>query len=105
MGNFKPYINKEGNQVGFGFSISKQPQSGDKSSFLVGFNFGESVKIESYFTYCLSKVFQILEKEQDAWKNKGDNTPKAKPSQPKVPDPKPDLETPDDDSGFDESDW
>lgn len=108
MGSFKPYVRGE-DQLGFGFSINKQPKDGEKSSFFIGFNFGEAVKLEHYFSYCLAKIFQVLEKEQDAWKNKNGDQPKSKPkaAPAKAPDPAPTQEEPDFNSQADSEveDW
>lgn len=95
IGSFKPYVKGE-DQLGYGLSINKQPQNGEKSSFLVGFNFAEGVKLHAYFTYCLTRVFQTLEKEQEAWRNKDSSQPKSapKPAPAKKPDPEPVEEEP-----------
>ena len=54
-------------QVGYSFSISKESKENaqDKNSFLMGFTFGEGVKIESYFSYSLAKSFEKAMLEQD----------------------------------------
>ncbi|MDB4664879.1 hypothetical protein OAE97_00865 [Verrucomicrobia bacterium] len=89
MGSFSPYMRQE-TQMGFGLSINKQPTNGEKSSFLVGFNFGEAIKLEAFFTFCLTKIFQALDKEQEAWRSKGSSNqpaPKANSAPPKPPTP------------------
>lgn len=63
---FSPYMRaskdnpSEMNQVGFSMSVSKESKENaqDKTSFLMGFTFGEAVKLESYFCLSLAKIFE-----------------------------------------------
>jgi len=54
-------------QVGYSFSVSKESKENaqDKTQFLIGFTFGEAVKLESFFCFALAKIFEISAQEQD----------------------------------------
>lgn len=54
-------------QVGYSLSISKESKENaqDKTSFLMGFTFGEAIKLESYFALCLAKIFDNAIQVQD----------------------------------------
>jgi hypothetical protein len=54
-------------QVGYSLSVSKESRENaqDKTSFLIGFTFGEAIKLESYFMLSLAKIFEKAMKEQD----------------------------------------
>jgi hypothetical protein len=54
-------------QVGFSFSVSKESKenANDKTSFLMGFTFGESVKLEAFLSLALVKFFEKAVQEQD----------------------------------------
>lgn len=62
---FEPYMRgtkenpTEKVQVGYSLSVHKtaKENSQDKSSFVIGFSFGETVVLESYFLFCLSRIF------------------------------------------------
>ena len=70
---FSPYMRgtkdnpSEIAQVGYSFSVSKESKENaqDKTSFLMGFTFGEAVKLECYFTLSLAKIFEKAIQEQD----------------------------------------
>lgn len=54
-------------QVGYSLSISKESKENaqDKTSFLMGFTFGEAIKLECYFTLSLAKIFENAIQVQD----------------------------------------
>jgi hypothetical protein len=58
---------EEVTQVGFSLSISKESKENaqEKTQFLIGFTFGESVKLESYFCFALAKIFEMSALEQN----------------------------------------
>jgi len=70
---FSPYMRatkdnpSETAQVGYSFSVSKESKENaqDKTSFLMGFTFGEAVKLECYFTLSLAKIFEKAIQDQD----------------------------------------
>ena len=47
-------------QVGYSFSVSKESKENaqDKTSFLIGFTFGEGVRLESFLCFALAKSFE-----------------------------------------------
>lgn len=71
---FSPYNrpNKENPQqtvqVGFSLSVSKESKENaqDKTSFLMGFTFGEAVKLEAYLSMALVKTFENAIKTQES---------------------------------------
>lgn len=83
---FSPYnrINKDNPQqsvqVGYSLSISKENKenSQDKTSFLMGFTFGESIKLECYLTLALAKSFENAIKNQDNRSNNASSPPPKK---------------------------
>lgn len=70
---FSPYSrpNKDNpqqlSQVGFSFSVGKESKenANDKTSFLIGFTFGEAVKLEAFLSLALIKLFEKAIQEQD----------------------------------------
>lgn len=54
-------------QVGFSFSVGKESKenANDKTSFLIGFTFGEAVKLEAFLSLALVKLFEKAIQEQD----------------------------------------
>lgn len=54
-------------QVGYSFSVSKESKENaqDKTSFLIGFTFGEGVRLESFFCFAIAKSFEKASVEQD----------------------------------------
>lgn len=84
----------ETTQVGFSLSVSKENKenSQDKSSFIIGFTFGESVKVESFFLLSLAKIFEKSIIEQD---NKSTNAAQS-PSPRKQEAPKEEAAADDD---------
>ena len=85
---FSPYMRgtkdnpSEMAQVGYSFSVSKESKENaqDKTSFLMGFTFGEAIKLESYFTLSLAKIFEKAIQDQD---NRSAATTQAAPPAPK----------------------
>lgn len=47
-------------QVGYSFSVSKESKENaqDKTSFLIGFTFGEGVRLEAFLCFALAKSFE-----------------------------------------------
>lgn len=70
---FSPYVRPTKDdpsktaQVGYSFSVSKESKENaqDKTSFLIGFTFGEGVRLESFFCYALAKSFEKASLDQD----------------------------------------
>jgi len=70
---FSPYIRplkddpSKSAQVGYSFSVSKESKENaqDKTSFLIGFTFGEGVRLESFFCFALAKSFEKASLDQD----------------------------------------
>ena len=54
-------------QVGYSFSVSKESKENaqDKTSFLIGFTFGEGTRLESFFCFALAKSFEKASLDQD----------------------------------------
>ena len=81
---FSPYMRaskdnpSEMNQVGFSMSVSKESKENaqDKTSFLIGFTFGEGVRLESFFCFALAKSFEKASLDQD---NRSAATPQVAP--------------------------
>ena len=63
---FSPYVRPTKDdpsktaQVGYSFSVSKESKENaqDKTSFLIGFTFGEGVRLESFLCFALAKSFE-----------------------------------------------
>lgn len=63
---FSPYVRptkedpSKTAQVGYSFSVSKESKENaqDKTSFLIGFTFGEGVRLESFLCFALAKSFE-----------------------------------------------
>lgn len=90
---FSPYNrpNKENPQqtvqVGFSLSVSKESKENaqDKTSFLMGFTFGEAVKLEAYLSMALVKTFENAIKTQESKApNASQNSPKKEETSPKA---------------------
>ncbi len=70
---FSPYLRpskedpNQRTQVGFSLAISKENKedSQDKSSFIMGFTYGEAIKLESFLELSLTKIFDKLIQDQD----------------------------------------
>ena len=81
---FSPYMRgtkdnpSEMAQVGYSFSVSKESKENaqDKTSFLIGFTFGEGVRLESFFCFALAKSFEKASLDQD---NRSAATPQVAP--------------------------
>jgi hypothetical protein len=81
---FSPYIRplkddpSKSAQVGYSFSVSKESKENaqDKTSFLIGFTFGEGVRLESFFCFALAKSFEKASLDQD---NRSAATPQVAP--------------------------
>jgi hypothetical protein len=71
-------------QVGFSLSVSKESKENaqDKTSFLIGFTFGEAIKLESYFALTLARIFDKAIREVD---NKSAAAPQAAPQKKEEP--------------------
>lgn len=68
MGKFCPYINKEGVKIGYSFSVSKE-QKGDtvnKTSFLIGFTFGEAVLLKQFILKYIDSTFVSQETDSES---------------------------------------
>jgi len=74
-------------QVGFSLSVSKESKENaqDKTPFLMGFTFGEAVKLEAYLCMALVKSFENALKAQD---NKSSAAPAQTQAQKKEEPPK-----------------
>ena len=61
---FSPYM-RDGNQVGYSFSVYKQDKqdSTNKTSYVIGFTFPEARYLKEFLIYVLRKIF---EKENEA---------------------------------------
>jgi hypothetical protein len=80
-------------QVGYSFSVSKESKENaqDKTSFLIGFTFGEGPRLEAFFCFALAKSFEKASLDQD---NRSAVAPQAVlPKKEEAPK----QETPDDD--------
>lgn len=70
---FSPYVRPlkedptKSAQVGYSFSVSKESKENaqDKTSFLIGFTFGEGIRLESFFCFAIAKSFEKASAEQD----------------------------------------
>jgi len=87
---FAPYL-RNGEQVGFSFSVFKQDKedSTNKSSYVIGFTFSEARYLKEFLIYVLRKIFEkeheshlkeqkskvkeIMKKKRE--EEKGNNTP------------------------------
>jgi len=61
---FGPYVRKgEQEQKGFSFSVTKESKedSTEKSSYLIGFNFGESELLVQHLSYLLAESFRLTD--------------------------------------------
>ena len=60
--NFKPYM-KEGKQAGFSYGVNKDSKedSSNKSSFIIGLNFGEATALRLYLERNLGKIFDVMD--------------------------------------------
>jgi len=89
---FSPY-ERDGSQVGFSFSATKESKedSTSRSTFLIGFNFGEGELLVQHLSYLLQdsfkitdtaieKSFQRKESGQDSWSNNPVPTPTPTPA-------------------------
>lgn len=73
---FSPYLRpskddpNSRSQVGYSLAVNKESKedSQDRSSFIMGFTFGESVKLELFLELSLTKIFEKSIQDQD---NKG----------------------------------
>jgi hypothetical protein len=83
---FSPYLRgtkenpSEKSQVGFSLSISKENKenSQDKTSYLMGFTFGEATQLSSFALFVLAKSFEKSMAEQD---NKSNQVAPKAPAQ------------------------
>ena len=59
---FGPYL-RDNEQKGFSFNVTKENKedSTDKSSYLIGFNFGEAELLQQHLSYLLSDSFKITD--------------------------------------------
>lgn len=70
---FSPYVRPTKDdpsktaQVGYSFSVSKESKENaqDKTSFLIGFTFGEGVRLESFLCFALAKSFEKAVQEDN----------------------------------------
>lgn len=79
-------------QVGFSFSVGKESKenTNDKSSFLIGFTFGEAVKLEAFLSLALVKFFEKAIQEQDnKAANRSSQPPRAAQQEPAPSEPAP----------------
>ena len=60
-GAIKPYVNKEGVQVGYSFSLFK-----NKIPFLIGFTFPEAQALKIFLTKYVEDSFSVVETEEGA---------------------------------------
>ena len=92
---FAPYI-RNGDQVGFSFSVFKQDKqdSTNKASYVIGFTFPEARYLKEFLIYVLRKIFEKeheshqkeqKEKIKDIMKKKREDE-KAQASKPNEPD-------------------
>lgn len=60
--SFKPYM-RDGKQAGFSYGVSKDSKedSTNKTSFIIGLNFGESAALKLYLEQSLCKIFEIMD--------------------------------------------
>ena len=86
---FSPYLrgSKENPdvkvQVGFSLSVSRDNKENtqDKSSYLMGFTFGEATQLSSFALFVLAKSFEKSIAEQDNKSNQAAPKPAAQPAQ------------------------
>lgn len=86
---FSPYnrVSKENPQqsvqVGYSFSVSKESKENaqDKSQFLMGFTFGESIKLECFLSLALVKIFEKAIEDQNNRSAKAPQAPNAQAPQ------------------------
>ena len=70
---FSPYLRplkdnpNQREQVGYSFSVSKESKENaqDKTSFLMGFTFGEAIKLEAFLMMAFAKFFEKAIADQD----------------------------------------
>jgi len=54
--SFSPYI-RDGKQIGFSLSISKQEGTSDRKNFVIGFDFNESWALKEFLRFSLDHIF------------------------------------------------
>lgn len=81
---FSPYI-KDGNQVGFSYSVNKESKenSENKQSYLIGFYFSEARLVKEFLSYALQTVFEFqrVEAIKKIKNNKKDSEVEASPKE------------------------
>lgn len=92
---FGPYVNKEGNQLGFSLGVTKEKPDDSTSGefFAIGFDFPESVQLVLFFEYILLRSFEITRKKRIK-----DAKQRVKEAEEKAPEPEPKPDVKDDDS-------
>ena len=60
---FAPYT-KDGEQKGFSFNVTKESKEDStlKSTYLIGFNFGEAELLQQHLSYLLEESFRLTDK-------------------------------------------
>jgi hypothetical protein len=77
--SFKPYM-KEGKQAGFSYGVTKDSKedSTNKTSFIIGLNFGEATSLRIYLERNLVKIFDAMDAPAP-----NSNVPDHPPASPK----------------------
>lgn len=60
--SFKPYM-RDGKQAGFSYGVNKDSKedSANKTSFIIGLNFGEATALRIYLERNLAKIFDVMD--------------------------------------------
>ena len=83
---FSPYLRpskddpNSRSQVGYSLAVNKESKedSQDKASFIMGFTFGEAVKLEFFLKLSLTKIFEKSIQDQDNKSAQGYSQPNQK---------------------------
>jgi len=96
--NFGTY-DRSGEQVGYSFSVNKQDaeDSTNKTSFIIGFNFGEGRYLKEFLLFLLNKRFSSFQQKRKESFSAPKRTSKPAPAKQKIDIEEIDLSEEDDD--------